>query len=625
MTNRKKTLWSILAALISGVLLSFCFPGWDISQLVWVWMLPLFPAIWRGTKKRYGFFIGYLAGLAFWLINLKWLWTVSGLGAVIMAAFLATYFGIWGAIAVSIGNPWRKREVSPEKQKLSKSKIQEKIEAKNSAIKKSPLQISIGESALSLKFAFINAAAWVGLEWLRGWVFTGFSWNGLGTAFHSTPVLAQAADLIGLTGLAFLPVFMSAVLIQTGKRFIAEAKTGRLRPRLDFSVVALLLALHFCYGVYRIHQVNNWETQRVRVLLVQENIPQTLKWDPAETSVIMQGYGDATEAAIRALEEENVKNLKDNINGDAVEIKQPDLVIWPESALPEPLFFVEGAEGVEGEISLGGIESYYLYGSTKHLLNERVRPLGNFTLITGMNKFEAELEGARVVGKEGGNNYNSIAVISPGGAIEDNIKTYDKAHLVLFGEYIPFLETVPFLRDLFKFSSGADFSGNFQAGRVIKPLNVQTSAGDMQIIPNVCFEDTVSRLTRKFVQRAPQVIVNVTNDGWFKESEAAAQHMTNAKFRAIELRRPMVRCANTGMSGIISMTGSFHDPVTGNRQVIEDDTGTHFVRSSLYGHAYAAKSGPITLFSLAGDWFSYLMIAFTVFIAIRARYGKYLR
>ena len=307
------SLWPFVTAVISGALLALCFPGWNLSQLVWVWMLPLLPAIWRGEKKRYGFVIGYLAGLAFWLLNLKWLWTVSGLGAMAVAAFLALYFGLWGAIAVSIGNPWRKRDrkVKTDEAKATSS-IEAKIASKQAASKSGGLLAgALGESGRSLKFAFINAAAWVGIEWLRGWLFTGFGWNGLGIAFHDTPVLAQAADLVGVSGLAFMPVFMSAVVIQTGRRLKQEATTGKLKPRLDFSVAALLLALQFCYGVWRINSINGWETQRVRVLLIQENIPQTLKWDERAVVDIMEGYKESTQAAMRDLDEQNMKAIQE--------------------------------------------------------------------------------------------------------------------------------------------------------------------------------------------------------------------------------------------------------------------------------------------------------------------------
>jgi len=150
-------------------------------------------------------------------------------------------------------------------------------------------------------------------------------------------------------------------------------------------------------------------------------------------------------------------------------------------------------------------------------------------------------------------------------------------------------------------------------------MTVPIGGGDIQLIPSVCFEDTVGRLTRKFVRTEPQLIINVTNDGWFKDSEAARQHMANAKFRAIELRRPMVRSANTGVSGIISTTGSLVDPTTGKRQVIEDKHGSHFVRSSIYGHAYAPVHGPVTLYALAGDCFAYLMMVCICWLALRSK------
>jgi len=525
-----------------------------------------------------------------------------------MAAFLATYFGIWGAIAVSIGNPWRKRIGDPNKEREEGSRIDQKIAAKKSASGKlGLLGGAVGDSFTSLKFALINAAAWVVLEWLRGWLFTGFGWNGLGVAFHNTPVLAQAADLIGVTGLAFMPVFMSAVILQTARRLGKEAQTGKLKARLDFSVAALLLALQFCYGVWRINDVNGWETQRVRVLLVQENIPQDIKWEPKASADIRQGYADATTSAIEALEKENLTLVEDNINGEAVELKAPDLVVWPESALPLPLLFADGYDG------------YFIYGETQHMLDEEVRPLGQFTLIAGMNEFEADFDGTLARFKEGGAQYNSIAAIKPNGDLPLSINTYRKMHLVIFGECIPFVEQLPFLRDIFKFSSGADFAGGFTAGTSTEPLKVATNGGEVQLIPSVCFEDSVGRLTRKFVRRAPQVIVNVTNDGWFKQSEAAAQHMANAKFRAIELRRPMIRSANTGVSGIITVTGSTADPVTGKNQIVMDEKGNHFVRSSLYGHAYAPEHGQISLYAMLGDWFSYLMIFLTVFTIIRVK------
>ena len=119
-----------------------CFPGWNLSGLVWLWMLPLLPAVWRGQSKWYGFFICYLSGVTFWLINLKWLWTVSGLGALVMAAFLALYFGLWGAIAVSIGNPWRKKLSKNNDDPNEREGIREKIANKQAALNRGQILVA---------------------------------------------------------------------------------------------------------------------------------------------------------------------------------------------------------------------------------------------------------------------------------------------------------------------------------------------------------------------------------------------------------------------------------------------------------------------------------------------------
>lgn len=602
---KKKVIWPWLAAPLSGLLLAMCFPGWNISGLVWVWMFPLLAAVWRGEKKRYGFAVGYLSGLAFWLVNLKWLWEVSGLGSMALAAFLAVYFGFWGMIAVSLGNPWKKRKTKEKSSGGDESRLQQLIEKKQSGQKSSSLLGgALNASLSSLKFAGINAAAWVGLEWLRGWVFTGFGWNGLGVAFHETPVLAQGAELVGVTGLAFTPVFFSAVVIQTGRRLVREAKAGKLKPRLDFGVAALLIAVQFCYGVWRLREIQGWNMERVRVLLVQENIPQDVKWNPREGAQIIQGYADATTDAIDELEREAAQQMQASVD-ETFEIKTPDLVVWPESAMPDPLLFADNLDG------------YLIYGGVRHMLNEEIRPLGNFTLIAGMNEAEAVWDGQRGRPDPEGKMYNSVVAVAPEGRLETNLQTYRKLHLVIFGEYIPLVKELPFLKQLFEFSAGASFAGNFYAGESTEPLSVPVSDGEMQLIPTVCFEDTVGRLTRKFVRPAPQMIVNVTNDGWFKQSEAAAQHMANSRFRAIELRRPMVRSANTGVSGIVSVTGSLYDPVTGERQVIEDESGNHFTRDTLYGHAYAPTHGPLTLYAVASDWFAWLMMAWVMASAVR--------
>ena len=134
------------------------------------------------------------------------------------------------------------------------------------------------------------------------------------------------------------------------------------------------------------------------------------------------------------------------------------------------------------------------------------------------------------------------------------------------------------------------------------PLPIHTNGVVIGAIPSVCFEDSVPRLVRRFVRPGPQVIVNVTNDGWFKESPAAVQHFAVARFRAIELRRPMLRCANTGVSAAIDSTGSTAHPDTGKPQVLVDEHGSHFTRGSLLTELDVPLQPSFSLYALIGDW-----------------------
>ena len=144
---------------------------------------------------------------------------------------------------------------------------------------------------------------------------------------------------------------------------------------------------------------------------------------------------------------------------------------------------------------------------------------------------------------------------------------------------------------------------------------------EISVIPTVCFEDTVARKMRKFVKGGGQLIVNITNDGWFKNSEAAAQHFANAKFRSIEFRRPTVRSANTGVSAVINSHGTVLDRKTRERSILLDDSGSHLSRGWLYATVQVPLEGPLTLYARFGDWFSILalLMAGAWWIAMRKR------
>ncbi len=559
-----KGLVMLVLAVVSGLLVAGLFPPFELSTVVWVALVPLLVALWQTAGRRAGlkgFGIGWLGGTVSCLVQFWWLAEVSTLGAVLLPVYLGLYWGAFGAFAATWGNPWR----GPERTGV------------------------MDTVAAGLRTAFCLAAVWAGLEWLRGWLLTGFGWNGLGVAFHETPVVAQAADLLGVTGLSMLPVFFQAVLAQAGRRLVLSARDGKRRTRIDFAVSALVVGLVVCYGVVRISTVGRGESVRLKALLVQLNIPQEAARQLWSATEVHMGYEDETLSALRAIEDGDEERLQEAIekaDEGGISLRWPDWVLWPETALT-------------GRILRAPDGTWATYRENAETIG-RVREAGRFELVYGVNELEADpIEGDLLMPRKGGKYWNSIAVNSP----NEGLQTYRKRHLVIFGETIPFVDSIPLLRKIYEQQSGAEFVGSFSPGESLDPLVIPTASGEeIGAIPTVCFEDTVPRLTRKFVRPGPQVIVNVTNDGWFKESAAAAQHFANARFRAIELRRPMLRCANTGVSAALNDAGMVNHPDTGERQVLVDEHGSHFTRGSLLVELDVPLTPGISLYAVIGDW-----------------------
>ncbi len=561
----KRSAWiKLMAAAASGLLVAGLFPPFHLPALVWVALVPMLAVLWSLDGKRAawkGLGIGWLAGTVSSLAQFNWLAEVSLLGVVVLPVYLGLYWGVFGAFAALIGNPWRERRERG----------------------------TLEECLRSLRVGFCHAAVWAGLEWLRGWLFTGFGWNGLGVAFHETPAMAQAADLLGVSGLAMVPVFFQTVLVQTGRRMIASARDGKRRTRLDFGFAALIVGLLLCYGIIRMAAEGRGESVRLKTLLVQINIPQDaarVLWDPLDVHL---AYEDETIGALEGLADKDSKRLEEAMEkspAGGISLSWPDWVMWPESALTGRFYRAH--------------DGSWATWQENHDSIEQVRTAGPFQLIQGTNELEAEkTEDDMLVMKEKGRAWNSLAVMSP----DNELQTYQKHHLVIFGETIPFVDSIPFLKKIYEQQAGIEYGGSFTPGVSFEPLAIPTAGGTMiGAIPTICFEDTVGRLTRKFVRPGPQVIVNVTNDGWFRESAAAAQHFANARFRAIELRRPMLRCANNGVSAAVDSTGSTAHPDTGKPQVLVDENGSHFTRGSLLTALDVPLHPSFSLYAIIGDW-----------------------
>lgn len=534
------------AAAASGILLTTAYAPRDLGPVVWIWMFPLLTALWCGGKHpaanrrsrfRAGFGLGFIAGLAFFIPNLAWVrhssrvingasdhrwmgWSTEmmGWGAVLaLCAWLSLYWGVWGGFAATVGRPriGGRGFINPNKSLFSFS-----IE--------------------SLRSAFLNASLWAGLEWARGIVLSGFGWNGLGVPLASELALVQAADIVGVAGLSFMPVFCACIAFNTALRFREEARTGRVRPHLDFFCAVALVLADFIYGFRILSAPPPVDTIPLRVLLVQQNIAQAVKWSHEQDEAIYHRYRELTRPFAT----------------------NADLVIWPENALPLPFHHPGHAD----------------------FLND-VLAMGDFSLLAGADLSE-----------EGKPNYTGAALIR--GSLDQHA-LHRKVHLVPFGEYLP-LRSVPLMQKLL----GGIVPGDFASGNSTDPLNLARPAG-VGIIPLICFEDTVGRLARRFVRDAPQLLVNCTNDGWFLQSPENEQHLANARFRCIELRRPMARAANTGVSCFIGSDGR----IRAEDRLAHSRTGSVFVEGVLSREIKLEKHPPRTFYARHGDVFCVTLLA----------------
>jgi apolipoprotein N-acyltransferase len=586
---RKRLGWiRLIGALLSGLLVAGLFPPFNAVGLAWVALVPLLPALWSLDGPRrgwHGFALAWVAGSVSSAVQFSWLAEVSTAGAALLPLYLGCFWGLFGAFAATLGNPWHKgaKRHVPAPHEVHASDPRAARRARMLAVDpaKPP-----GVILPSLRTAACHGAIWAGLEWLRSWLFTGFGWNPLGVAFHETLVMAQAADLLGVLGLSLLLVFFQAVMIQAGGRLLQGARDGKRRPRWDFAVAAMMVGLVACYGLLRTTAEDRRSSVRLKALLVQLNIPQDAAQMSWEDLAIHRAYEDDTLAALDAISQatdEALKGALENATEGQVESHWPDWVVWPESAMRGRL--MQTADG-----------AWATYQDNLNTL-AALRTAGAFSLIFGAIELEAMPSGENLIPKPDGEMFNTLAAVTP----DDELQIFRKHHLVIFGETIPFENSLPFLKKIYAWQSGAEYHGSFTSGGSFEPLTLAAGGRDIGVIPSVCFEDTVPRLTRRFARPGPQVIVNVTNDGWFKQSIAAAQHFANARFRAIELRRPMLRCANTGVSAAVNSSGSTAHPDTGKPQILADATGSTFTRGTLLAELNVPLEPTVTLYSLIGD------------------------
>ena len=536
------TLWPWLAAICSGLLYAGCFAPFNLTWLCWIALTPLMTAIWfSGNESRHPWLrnlaLGYVAGLAFFWTVFSWLTTVTVLGWFVLQFYMAIYIALWAWFCGFL----RPRETREESERTTKWD-QMLAKARSTA---PPPRSPWTKSANNLVLAFLLAAGWTTQEWLRGWVFSGWGWNGLGVALHGNWPLIQIAEFTGVAGLSFMVAFANVILLTTGRRLILEARTHTTRPHFDLTLTMATIVGVLTFGL-RASQVSP-PTKPLRVAAVQSNIPQHQKFDPQFMTKVFDQFQRLSEIALRSN-------------------PPPDLLIWPESSMPGPVleeresnkFVMDLAASAESDLLLGTID------------------------------------------QEDRDVYNGALLVSDGG---DRVQVYRKVHLVPFGEYVPGRHRVPLLARIV----GDQVPGDFTAGKEYTVFSLTNS--DVQVAPLICFEDTIGELTRRFVlpsetNPGANLLVDITNDGWFLHSAGSHQHLANAIFRCVETRRPMARAANTGVTCFINEFGR----VT---QTLRDDAGSTFIEGVLTGEIKVPTEHELTFYTRYGELFAKICAAIT--------------
>ena len=246
--NRMKTsdeAWPWLAAICSGVLYAACFAPFNLTWFCWIALTPLIAAVWfSGTESRRpwlrNLLLGYVAGLTFFWIVFSWLTTVTVLGWFVLEFYMAIYLRDLGVVLRSAAATSRQRSEQPRANGI---RCWPRLGAQR------PGAIAVDKIDKQPATRLLLAAAWTTLEWLRGWIFSGFGWNGLGVALHDNWPLIQIAEFTGVAGLSFMVAFTNVIVLTTAYRLIVEARTRMMRPHFDFTVTMAAIVGVLVFGV----------------------------------------------------------------------------------------------------------------------------------------------------------------------------------------------------------------------------------------------------------------------------------------------------------------------------------------------------------------------------------------
>ena len=488
LVSPKRSALRVSLLLLSALLYSSAFPPLNWEFFGWIGLIPLFFLVKDRTPQR-AWLDGFIWGYVWACTSFFFLREIEPFIPFAMAAVIALFPAFWAAAV-----PLLKRYFF----------VPADVQLKGMDAEAHFLHSEKKSRIKECLFVLVLASWWCVLEWIRTWIGTGFPWNFLAvTQWKNTPML-QICEFTGIYGLSFLLLFFNisaALSIDVWKNVFLKRKYERPFP---FYIAIILIMISVFYGTSSAIKFNNAQDKvKVNIAVLQGNIPQCRMANDEQAKFALEEYLGLSELAV---------------------LTKPDLVIWPETAVPVP-YNLAHPFGAEYRFRLGRI---IIKSGIPFLIGTI-----DFGKVYGPTRKPEDIP-----------IYNSAILLDPESKIVD---TYNKIHLLPFGEYTPWGQYYPWIKE--KFGMGRSLS----PGKRHTVFNIKEN---VRATVNICYEDVFPEISRNCALAGANLLIIISNDAWYPKSSEPEQHLSHAVFRAVETRRPIVRSGNNNGSCVISSSGA---------------------------------------------------------------------
>jgi apolipoprotein N-acyltransferase len=495
---RREWLVLLVPALASAALLWACYFPLAQGWLAWVALVPLLSLVRSQARPRRIYWSALASGLAFFWPVLQWLRVGDYNMMYYSWAALATYCATYFPLAIFLT-----RQI---------------------------------DRPASLPLIVIFPTVWTALEFLRAHFLTGFPWYFLAHSQHDYLTIIQVSDIGGAYGVSFLIAAVNVVIFEWlysypwFRAFLALPEQTATRRHwvlpAQTAGFALVLGAVLAYGNWRLQQ--NSFASGPRLALIQGNLDQDIRNDAS----LSERSAD-----------EAFKHFRRLCDLASAQQPTPSLIVWPENSYPG--YWKERPGGWPSVDSQKFVRQAAKIWKTNLLF-------GMEAYVPGEDEDELRHNSAVLV----------LAHQEPAGVTGEPGGRYDKIHCVPFGEYVPFRESLPWMKTFAPY----DFDYSVRSGK--QQTHFQLDSFRFGVL--ICFEDTDPVLARAYVGNSTSsakespvdFFINISNDGWWRGTSGHDEHLAISRFRAIETRRAVCRSVNMGISAVIDGNGRVLEPRT---------------------------------------------------------------